>query len=100
MIRQVDSKRAAAVTLAAAAMAFLLFMGIGMFYFLPMAPAIAVVKNTWAAYLVTFVAVPLVGVLFWRSPWWVRWACLGVLLGNLGILVYTLVAFGTGALNS
>jgi len=104
MIRQINSKRvltAAAVTLAAAAVMFLLFIGTGgMLFFIPLAPVFEVIKNVLLAYLLTFVAVPLAGVVFWRSPWWARWACLGVLLCNLALLVYFQVGFGPGGLNS
>jgi hypothetical protein len=102
MITQLRSRPvcAVAVTAATAALAVLLFLGTGWIYFLPVMVVIALVRNTAVAYWFTCVAVPLAGALFLRSPWWARWACLGILLGNVGLTVYFNLAVGLGALGS
>jgi hypothetical protein len=38
------------------------------------------------ALVIVYFGLPLVGVLFWRRPWWVRWVFTGVLLHNLALL--------------
>lgn len=82
------------VTVAGAGATLLLFLATGMLFVLPLVPLVAIVGNPGVAYLLMYVAIPLAGVVWWRQPWWARWSCLGVLLCNLGIMVYTQVVFG------
>lgn len=92
MIELATRKRvlaAAAVTAVAAGLSRLLFMLTGYFYVVPAAVAGEVTgANVPVSYLLALVLPPLAGVVFWRRPWWVRWACLGVLLHNVWLGFY------------
>ncbi|WP_156935105.1 hypothetical protein [Pseudonocardia spinosispora] len=99
MSRKIESRRALAavgVVLVSAAVMFALFMGSGgLLFFIPLAPLFKVINNTLTAYLLVFVAVPLAGVVFWRTPWWIRWVWLGILLSNLTLMM--LLGIGLGS---
>lgn len=97
MIQRVERKHvlaAAAVTVAAAAAMLVVFMETGFLFFLPLALIAGITRTPVLTYVLPLIAVPLAAVVFWRRPWWVRWAFLGILLHNLGLTVYLQLTYG------
>ena len=71
---------------AAAATIGLYLLTDGLSFWLPMLIGLRLVQNGAIAVLIPNVGVPALVIAVARRPWWVRWAAVGVLVANIGVL--------------
>lgn len=77
---------AVTIMLVSAGLTFLILYLTGPVFFLPAAAVMTLTNHPQIAILTPFVILPLLAVVFWRYPWWVRWIFLGFLLHNIALL--------------